>query len=236
MTRRKTTKAETNDRSTFGMGFFISIGTGTGVAAGILLGDLVSGMTFGAGAGVIVGAVAELYRRRPSAPAPAHTSQLLRPSSLRWLLGCLAFLSFSAVFGGAGMVGSPSGAWMHMPLSLLRFSPFPDFLIPGLILGTVFGLGSLLTVLALWIRPVWPSGAVLTRFTGEHWAWSAAVALGLGQIIWIVTQILMLRGLNVVQVLYGTLGLLIVVLAFRPSVRKHFALAQLHRLPARALR
>ncbi|TSA79940.1 hypothetical protein FNU79_17270 [Deinococcus detaillensis] len=50
------------------------------------------------------------------------------------------------------------------------------------------------------------------------------MALGLGQIIWIVTQILMLRELNVVQVLYGSLGVLIVVLACLPGVRQYFAL------------
>ncbi|WP_185974782.1 hypothetical protein [Deinococcus detaillensis] len=224
MTRLKTIKAKTNNRSAFGVGFFISTGAGVGVVAGTLLGDLVAGMMYGAGAGVIVGAVVEMYRRQLPPPAPPHTGQLLRPGSLRWLIGCLIFLGVSALFGGIILVSSPSGAGPSIPLSVLRYSPFSDFLMPGLILGTVFGVGSIGAVLALWMRPAWPLGTALTRFTGEHWAWSVAVALGLGQIIWIVTQILMLRELNVVQVLYGSLGVLIVVLACLPGVRQYFAL------------
>ncbi|GAA4001473.1 hypothetical protein GCM10022631_10040 [Deinococcus rubellus] len=224
MTRLKTIKAKTNNRSAFGVGFFISIGAGVGVVAGTLLGDLVAGMMYGAGAGVVVGAVVEMYRRQPSPPAPPHTAQPPRPTGLRWLIGGLVFLGVSALFGGVVLVGSPSGEWLHIPLTVLQYSPFSDFLIPGQILGTVFGVGSLLTVLALWMRPAWPLGTALTRFTGEYWAWSAAVALGLGQIIWIVTQMLMVRGVDGLQVVYGTLGVLIVVLACLPGVRQYFAL------------
>lgn len=224
MNRREKIRAKTTARSAFGVGLFISIGSGVGVMAGILLGDLVSGMVFGASAGVIVGAVVEMYRHQPSPPPPPHTAQPSPPTSLRWLIGGLMFLGVSALFGGLLLVGSPSGAWLHMPLSVLRYSPFSDFLIPGLILGTVFGLGSLGAVLALWRRPAWPPGTALTRFTGMHWAWSAALALGLGQIIWITTQILMVSGVDGLQVLYGSLGVLIVVLACLPGLRRHFAL------------
>lgn len=235
MNRHKTTKAGTTDRSAFGVGFFISIGAGLGMTAGVLLGDLVLGMMFGAGAGVMVGAVVEMYRRQPSPSAPSHISQPFRPGSLRWLIGCLVFLGVSALFGGIMLVSSPSGAGPSISSSVLRYSPFSNFLIPGLILGLVFGVGSVGAVLALWTRPTWTFATTLTRFTGEHWAWSAAVALGLGQIIWIVTQMLMLRGVNGLQVVYGALGLVIVVLAFQPGVRKHFALNRLHRLPARGV-
>ncbi|MGY2896505.1 hypothetical protein [Deinococcus sp. UYEF24] len=147
-----------------------------------------------------------------------------RPPSLRWLLGCLAFLGVSALFGGVVLVGSPTGAWLHIPLSVLHSSPFSDFLIPGLILGIVFGVGSVLTVLALRLRPVWHLGTALTRFTYEHWAWSAALVLGVGQIIWIVTETVMLRGASWLGLIYGSLGLLIVTLAFQPDVRRYFAL------------
>ncbi len=147
-----------------------------------------------------------------------------RPLSLRFLLGCLTFLGVSAVFGGFVLVLDPTGGLIHMPLALLEFSPFRDFLIPGLILGIVFGIGSFATVLALWFRPVWSFGAALTRFTGEHWSWSAAVAVGLGQVIWIVTQMLMLRGVSWLHLVFGVLGLLIMLLPLGPGLRRYLAL------------
>jgi hypothetical protein len=147
-----------------------------------------------------------------------------RPFSLRFLLGCLAFLGVSAVFGGVVLVLDPTGGLMHMPLALLEFSPFRDFLIPGLILGIVFGIGSLATFLALWFRPAWSFGAALTHFTGEHWSWSAAFAVGLGQVIWIVTQMLMVRGVSWLHLVFGVLGLLIMLLTLGPGLRRYLAL------------
>lgn len=144
--------------------------------------------------------------------------------SLRLLLGCLAFLSASAAFGGIVLVINPTGSLIGMPVSLLRFSPFHDFLIPGLILGIVFGIGSFATILALRFRPAWLIGSALTRATGEHWTWSLALVIGLGQVIWIVTQMLMMRGVSVLHFLYGGLGLLIVFLTLEPGLRRSFSL------------
>ena len=220
-------KKEPDDAFALRLAMFIIVGAGLGIVLGLLFGNLMAGIIYGPGAGVLIGSVAGMFRRRTVQPATTA-----RPPGLRWLLGCLAFLSISAVFGGVVLVGSPSGAWLHIPLSILRYSPFSDFLIPGLILGLVFGLGSLVTVLALWWRPGWPLGAALTRFTSEHWAWSAAFTLGAGQVIWIVTQILMVRGLDGLQVLYGSLGVLIVVLTLQPGVRRDLALKRADRTPA----
>lgn len=105
-----------------------------------------------------------------------------------------------------------------MPISVLEFSPFEDFLIPGLILGIVFGLGSLLTLWGLWSRPTLKFA--ITRFTGEHWSWSAALAIGFGQIIWIITEVLMIRGVNVLHFIFGGLGIAIVLLTLEPHVRR----------------
>jgi hypothetical protein len=144
--------------------------------------------------------------------------------SLRLLLGCLGFLGLSAAFGGIMLVANPSGGLLGMPISLLRFSPFQDFLIPGLILGIVFGIGSFAAILALWFRPAWSLASALTHATGEHWAWSVALVIGSGQVIWIVTQMLMMRGVSVLHFLYGGLGVLIVFLTLEPNLRRSFSL------------
>lgn len=224
MTSPKTTDTTEAHRLSPGLGSLIGIGAGVGLVAGTLLGDLASGLLGGAAAGTLVGSVLELSRRPPP-PAPPQAAPQPRSLSLRWLIGCLIFLGVSALAGSVALVGSPSGAALQIPLSILQYSPFSDFLIPGLILGIVFGAGSVLAILALRRRPAWPLGAALTRFTGEHWAWSAAVALGLGQIIWIVTETVMLRGASWLGFVYGGLGVLIVVLAFRPDVRQSFVVS-----------
>jgi hypothetical protein len=216
---RKIQRRPRANSPTIVLGSLIGIGAGLGLVVGILLGDLALGMTFGAGLGTVVGAVLET--RRPVDETPPQTGSPARPVSLRWLLGCLAFLGVSAAFGGIVLVLNPTGTWLQIPLSILQFSPFRDFLIPGLLLGIVFGLGSFATLLALWFRPAWPFGTALTRFTGAHWSWSAAVAIGLGQVIWIVTEMLMVRGADWLQFVYGGLGLLILLLSFQPGLRRY---------------
>jgi hypothetical protein len=226
MSTDKSSRKDAGNGVSFNLATLIGVGAGLGLGLGSLLGDLVSGMMYGVGAGVVIGSVLAMDWRRTDTG-----SDIPRPSALRWLMGCLAFLSVSALFGGVVLVGSPSGAGLHIPLSVLRDSPFSDFLIPGLILGLIFGVGSFVTVLALWWRPTWPPAGALTRLTGEHWAWSAALALGIGQIIWIITETLMLRGASWLGLLYGSLGVLIVVLALQPDVRQALALNGASRRP-----
>ena len=57
-----------DDRFALNPGILIGIGTGQGMVAGGLLGDLVAGMMCGAGAGVIMGSELEMYRRRTDQP------------------------------------------------------------------------------------------------------------------------------------------------------------------------
>ncbi len=215
---------DADDAFALNLALFIVGGAGLGIVLGSLFGNLMAGIIYGPGAGVLIGSIAEMFRRRTD--SPDTTPRPARPLSLRWLLACLAFLSLSALFGGLVLVGSPSGAWLHIPLSVLQHSPFSDFLIPGLILGLVFGVGSFFAALALWLRPAWGLGTALARLTRQHWAWSAALALGIGQIIWIVTETLMLRGASWLGLIFGSLGVLIVVLALQPRVRRHFALGR----------
>jgi hypothetical protein len=224
---RKIQRRPRANQPTIVLGSLIGIGAGLGLVVGILLGNLALGMTFGAGLGTMVGAVLETRRPVDETPPP-QTGSPARPVSLHWLLGCLAFLGMSAAFGGIILVLNPMGTWLQIPLSILQFSPFRDFLIPGLLLGIVFGLGSFATLLALWFRPAWPFGTALTRFTGAHWSWSAAVAMGVGQVIWIVTEVLMVRGADWLQVIYGGLGLLIILLTFQPGLRRYLALGTAH--------
>ena len=81
-------------------------------------------------------------------------------------LGVLqAFIGFGAVGGGLGLVLEPSGANLGIPLELLENSPFATYLIPGIVLLTVNGLGSLVGAAASFTR---------YQYAGEA-AWRSAL-------------------------------------------------------------
>lgn len=110
----------------------------------------------------------------------------------------LLFNGVSALSGGWGLVSNPSGERMQMPLELLEHSPFNDYLIPGLVLFVVLGIGSI-------------SAAVIAiRRTSHYSQW--IIALGALTIGWIVIQILFLQTLHWLQYLYGAVGWAILIL------------------------
>jgi len=63
------------------------------------------------------------------------------------LLGYLQiFIGASAIAGGLQLIIVPNGSEMGMSTEILSHSPFDNFLIPGITLFTVIGLGNLLGV------------------------------------------------------------------------------------------
>ena len=118
-----------------------------------------------------------------------------RKKSTSFILGGLqVFIGLGAVGGGLGMIIDPSGSGMGFPMEMLQGSPFPDFLIPGLFLFTVNGLGSLI-------------GAGLS-FARHRYAGEAAIALGAILVAWIVIQVAIINSVHWLHVLYFVLGLL----------------------------
>ena len=111
----------------------------------------------------------------------------------------LIMLGIGALAGGIALVARPDGSVMHMDVTLLAGSPFGDFLIPGLILGGLFGVGSLV-VAAMGIRR-----SRLAPFL--------AFAIGCGQMVWIVVELAIIRELSLLHPLMFGLGLVIAAAA-----------------------
>jgi len=108
-------------------------------------------------------------------------------------LGLLqAFIALGAIGGGLVLMMDPSGGSIDLPVSMLAGSMFPDFLIPGLFLFVINGLGSLV-------------GAVLS-FTRNRYASLAAVTLGAILLAWIVIQVGIIQSVDWLHVLYIVLG------------------------------
>jgi hypothetical protein len=88
---------------------------------------------------------------------------------------------------------------MGFDVALLAGSPFGDYLVPGLILGGLFGVGSLVTaVLGWWRRPVAPF---------------LAFAIGCAQMIWIVVELVVIREFSFLHPTMFGIGLVIAISA-----------------------
>jgi hypothetical protein len=138
------------------------------------------------------------------AAATSRASSTSRPSlgwSGRNTLGALAFLSLGAIGGAAFMLAAPDGHLMQWDTTMLAGSPFDDFLVPGLILGGLFGLGSLATI-GLGLR-----GSPVAPFV--------AFAIGCAQLIWITVELAVLGELSFLHPLMFGTGALIAVASVR---------------------
>ncbi|MCP4312146.1 MAG: hypothetical protein GY790_12845 [Bacteroidetes bacterium] len=121
-------------------------------------------------------------------------------------LGSLqAFIGLGALAGGFGLLIDPSGNALGVPLSFLEGSPFPDFLIPGIFLLAVNGVGSMI-------------GAVLS-FARRRYAQEIAIILGAILVSWIVIQVAIIRSFSWMHILYFILG--VVELGIGLYIRLH---------------
>ena len=98
---------------------------------------------------------------------------------------------------------APRGEIMPLPLSALAGSPFDTYLVPGLILFGVLGLGPLVAARLAWLRhPLAPT---------------AAFVVGAGLLIWVAVEVAIIGYSNEppLQALYAILGVAIVLIAAR---------------------
>ena len=109
----------------------------------------------------------------------------------------LMLLGIGAIAGGAALVAAPDGSVMQLDPTILAGSPFRDFLLPGLILGGLFGIGSFVVAVA--------------GFRQARLAPFCAFAIGCAQMIWIVVELAVIRELSFLHPTMFVLGLVIAV-------------------------
>jgi len=103
------------------------------------------------------------------------------------------FNGLSALAGGYGLMNDPTGKALQMDRSILANSPFDDFLIPGLVLFIINGIGN-------------ATGSVLSIKKFKHAA-SVAALFGLILMIWIISQVSWIGYQSVLQPLYFATGI-----------------------------
>ncbi|HTP13979.1 MAG TPA: hypothetical protein VMM37_10120, partial [Bacteroidota bacterium] len=109
-------------------------------------------------------------------------------------------VGFSSFVSGILMIVFPSGKVFQAPPDMLNGSPFRDFLIPGIILMSVNGVGQL--------------GAGILTFRHHPSAGLVGAVFGLGLVIWIFVQVNMIGGGNALQYCYFALGVIETALSF----------------------
>lgn len=144
-----------------------------------------------------------------------------RPFEVYILIMLLLFQVLSAFGGGVTMAAKPDGSALGIPLSMLDGSPFHNFLIPGIILSVVLGVLPLIAAIGLMFSGKWYWMGICNIYSHRHWAWTYALYTGLGLIIWITVQHMYI-GYSILQTIYQSLGIAIVVFALMPRVMKYY--------------
>ena len=101
----------------------------------------------------------------------------------------LIFVGISAAAGGLGVILDPSGESLGVNTYLLINSPFENYLIPGILLFTFNGMGSLV--------------ASYFNFQKKHLVGPVTIILGFVMIIWIVAQVYWIGWVNGLQPLFA---------------------------------
>jgi hypothetical protein len=140
------------------------------------------------------------------------------------LIALLGFLSLGAIYGGIVLIISPDGSFFKMPSDLLGNSPFKSFLIPGIILLTTFGIFPIFVIYGLIKKPESIILNKLNLLYDYHFAWTFAVYIGIGQIIWINFQTLIFNSVDIIHTIYSSLGIIIICIALLPQTRNDYKL------------
>lgn len=109
----------------------------------------------------------------------------------------LFIVGFNAIFAGMLLILEPEGTTIGLPSELLRFSPFKDFLIPGICLFVLNGVANIAV-------------AVLALIKFRHYPKLITIQ-GIVLLLWIVTQMIFLREANALQLLMLTLGMIFIL-------------------------
>ncbi|GMA07092.1 hypothetical protein GCM10025886_02430 [Tetragenococcus halophilus subsp. flandriensis] len=110
----------------------------------------------------------------------------------RLLLILSFFLAIAAIFGAAIALIPSFSESMGITTDMLKFSPFTSFLLPGLFLLFIFGLGNLISIFLLFLK----KDKVLYAF----------LLLGVTLVFWIIIQSIMMQIVVIQHILFLLVG------------------------------
>jgi hypothetical protein len=109
----------------------------------------------------------------------------------RLLRGIHFFVGIGAVFGGLGAILNPYG-FMGITTDVLKYGPFKTFMIPGIFLFLVIGLGNI--IVALFMSKIF-------KYQGYISGVFSTIL-----VLWIVIQCIVLQSVTILHILYFLIG------------------------------
>lgn len=116
----------------------------------------------------------------------------------RLLFALHGFVGFGALAGGLAAITNPQEP-LGVPIEILKNSPFDNFLIPGIILFTVLGLGNIFSSLMMCFKSKYQG------YISSFFSWAL--------VIWIIVQCLMINDIASLHVIFFTIGLIEAILS-----------------------
>lgn len=116
----------------------------------------------------------------------------------RILIGLHLFVGIGAMAGGLAAITNPV-APLGISVETLKNSPFSNFLIPGIILFTIIGIGNVFSAIMFGLK------LKLQGYLSSIFSFAL--------VIWIIVQCIMLRSIMFLHVLFLTIGLIQAVLS-----------------------
>ncbi|MFZ7115394.1 MAG: hypothetical protein ACO1G9_08470 [Bacteroidota bacterium] len=112
----------------------------------------------------------------------------------------LFFNGAGAIYGGGNFILHPDGSSLGITEEWLRYSPFENFLIPGIVLFIVNGVFNFVVII----------------FILKKWNYYQTLVICAGVLLsgWILIQMIMLRDVNNLHVIMGSTGILLIVTGF----------------------
>lgn len=138
------------------------------------------------------------------------------------LIALLIIQSITGLWGGAFLIAVPDGSLFNMPVTALKNSPFPNFLIPGFALFVLLGIVPGMAAYGMIARPTWKWPQKLNAYHDQFWAWTFALYVGLMLIIWMDVQVAVIGYGDVLQAIYAVVGLAITILSLLPAVKNTY--------------
>lgn len=117
-----------------------------------------------------------------------------------------AFVGLGGMAGGLGAILNPESP-MGAPARILKNSPFNNFLIPGIILFAIIGLGNVISAITILLK---------SSFQGYI---SSVFSFAL--VIWIIVQCIMLNAINYLHIIFFVIGLVEVILSMIILFKQH---------------
>jgi hypothetical protein len=129
-----------------------------------------------------------------------NTKTPSRPTAFWFLIFLIALNSLGGFYGGGHLVMDPTGRSIGFPPGTIDKTPFPNFLLPGLFLFVVYGIGGAAIIFGLARR--------------RKCSPKVAMLLGATLMMWMVAQVYLLGPpIAGLQILYFLIGMAILILS-----------------------